>query len=216
MENNIMDSLNDMSIEDIEAFLAEKTKSKKAQEEMQRVAYNKTKFEMVNTILLNARMIETALQTFHEKTKGELETFRQMMNEYGELKGNSKGGYSVLNEEGTARVRYKFRSLGEYDERSHTAIELISGFFERQLKPADPKMYQLMMKSLQRKEGKLEQSRVAELLVFEAQYDDPDWKRGCELLKESYVVTGTKYYIEVEEKDENGAWRTLQLNLSSI
>lgn len=208
--------LNDMSIEEIQAFLAEKTKHKKAEQDKQREAYNKVKYDIVNNALMEGRIIEVALNTFHGKTKADLETFRDMMKEYGELKGNSKGGYSILNADGTGRVRYKFQNLGEYDERSDVAIEHINGFFKRSLKPVDEKMYNLMRGLLERQEGKLEYSRVAELLKFEDQYDDEDWKKGCQLLKESWVNIGTKYYIEMEDRDENGKWRKLNLNLSSI
>jgi hypothetical protein len=210
------DVLNNMSIEDIEAFLAQKTADRKAAQEKQREGYNTIKYDLVDTMLMEARIIETAIETFHQKHKSNLESFRELMKEYGDLKSNSKGGYSIINKDASARVRYKFRNLGEYDERSDTALELIYNFFERQLKPTDEGMYNLLLKSLQRKEGKLEYSRVAELLKFESQYEDADWKKGCELLKESFVQTGTKYYIEVEEKDDNGSWRTLQLNLSSL
>lgn len=210
-ENNI-DSLTD---EQLEAAFNLRKQQKAEQQKKQREAYENTRNDIVNMCTTAALLIEESLVGLHKQTFADLIAFRELKQEYGDLPKNSKGGFTITNDEGTMKITLKQRNLGDYDERADLAEEHIRGFFERTLKAADPNTFEILMSLLERKKGKLEYSRVMQILSFEDRYDDPDWKTACKLLKESYNHTGTKWYIEFNVKEDD-SWRPLNLNIASL
>lgn len=201
--------------EEVESLYKERKARQKEQDSIKRNAYHETKFELVTTAVDKASSLAETMKGFHERTMSDLLAFRELMNEYGDLPKRSKGGFSIDNEDLTKRVRLKFKTLGDFDERADLAESHIRNFFERTLKQIDPKTFDILMKLLERKKGKLEYSRVMQILSFEDVYEDVDWRTGCKLLKESFQQTGTKFYIEFEEKDAAGNWKVINLNFSS-
>ena len=212
LDSHGLKTLND---EEVEALYKERKAKQKEQDTIKRDAYYAMKFDLVFTSVDMASYLQQTMKSFHEKTMNDLLAFRELMNEYGDLPKKSKGGFSIDNEDLTKRVRLKFKTLGDFDERANLAESHIRNFFERTLKEVDPKTFEILMKLLERKKGKLEYSRVMQILSFEEVYEDSDWRTGCRLLKESFQETGTKYYIEFEEKDDNGNWKIVNLNFSS-
>lgn len=216
MENAVENNIASLTDEQLEAAYHLRQKVRREKKETEQKAYLSMKNEAVDLMIARAKTTEDYIKNLHSTCFREIEGLRSVMQEYGDIRKNSKGGFSVMNEDSTKRVRYKFRNIGDYDERAELGIDKIQAFFDKTLKPTNPTMYDMMLKTLQRKEGKLEYSRVAELLSFKDKFEDEDWTRGCELLEESFVNTGSKYYIEFEQKDENGKWKMLNLNLSSL
>lgn len=198
--------------EQLKQAIAELDKKDQADRE----AYQSMKHEMVNTLCNEADFLQGLLMRFHQKAMAELTAFRGVMNQYGDLPANSKGGFSITNADDTFRCRLKFQNLGDFDEKAEIAESHIRSFFERTLMKTDKNSYELVMKLLERKKGKLEYSRVMEILSFEERYDDEGWKKACQLLKESFHHTGTKNYLEFEQKDDNGVWKKINLNLSAL
>jgi Protein of unknown function (DUF3164) len=176
------------------------------QERGERVAYELMKSELVDTLCNQALGTEEGVKKLHENSMKQLMAFREVMNDYGDLPKNSKGGFSIANDRFKARL--KIHNLGDFDERANIA--------ERTLKVTDENSFELIMKLLERKKGKFEYARVMEILSYEDKYQDADWKMGCKLLKESFNHTGTKIYMEFEQKMEDGSWRKINLNLASL
>lgn len=209
--------LEQLTDEELELAYQKRMADKKQREQQNRLSYLSIKQNTVLVIVNKALELEEKIAAFHQSSMDNLLTFKELMNEYGELPKNSKGGFSIDTEESDKKVRLKIRQLGDFDERADLAEAHIRAFFEKTLKQTDPTTFEILMKLLERKKGKLEYSRVMQILSFEDRFTDKDWLDGCRLLKESYRKTGSKSYIEVEVKDEElGNWRTLNLNLSSL
>lgn len=211
-EVNNIESLTD---EQIEAAYLFRKKQQKEKQENERNAYEVMKSELANELTNQAISIEAEMAKFHEGSMSKLKTFREIMKIYGELRGNSKGGFRIENEAGTVRVRLAIKQLGDFNEKADMAEEHITNFFERTLKPKDPNTFEILMELLERKKGKLEYARVLKILSYKDRYDDADWIKGCELLAESFINTGSKEYLEFEVKDGE-EWRRVNTNLSSL
>lgn len=207
--------VNELSDEQVEKLYNARQIAKKESAEMKKKAYLAMKEDIVNDSVEMAYNIEKMLKEGHAMTMKDMFTFREMMNEYGDLPANSKGGFSIENDAKNKRVRLKLRTLGDFDERADLAESHIRLFFERTLKVIDVNTFDILMRLLERKKGKLEYARVMQILAFEDRYTDDDWKKGCTLLKESFQETGTKFYLEFESKNEKGVWETINLNFSS-
>ncbi len=209
-------NLESLSDEELEAAYQKRLAEKKEREQKNRSSYLSIKQNTVLTAINKALELEEKLAECHQSIMDNLLAFKELMNEYGDLPKNSKGGFSIENEEGDKKVRLKLRLLGDFDERADLAETHIRAFFEKTLKQTDLTTFEILMKLLERKKGRLEYSRVMQILSFEDRFIDKDWLDGCRLLKESYRNTGSKSYIEFEVKDEQGDWRTLNLNFSSL
>jgi hypothetical protein len=63
------------------------------------------------------------------------------------------------------------------------AEQKIRSFFERTLKVADKITFDMFMDLLERKKGKIDPSKAMKILSYQDSYDDPEWLKGCELLR---------------------------------
>ena len=64
------------------------------------------------------------------------------------------------------------------------------------------------------KKGNLDAKRILELKSLEIK--DKDWKEAMQLIEESMTVDSTKIYYNFRIKDENGQWKSIPLNFSSL
>ncbi|NDG53898.1 MAG: DUF3164 family protein, partial [Flavobacteriia bacterium] len=109
------------------------------------------------------------------------------LSEYGKIRSNSKGGFSVTDKNDTMRVTRRRDTEPVWDERSGKAVELIKEFLGDAIKKRDIKMYEILMSFLERNaNGDLEYGRVMDLYKHEDKFDDPRWKEGLKLIKESF------------------------------
>jgi hypothetical protein len=205
-----------MTHEEIEALYKQSLEEKNKEREAKKADYVALRNSTVNENMALVHKLSVELANAHAKIMQDMIAFREVMNEFGDLPKNSKGGFSIENEDNNARVRLKIRVLGDFDERADLAEQHLRAFFEKTLKISDPVTFDMIMKLLERKKGKLEYSRVMQILSFEDKYTDADWKTGCKLLKESFRQTGSKNYLEFEFKDENNQWLPIALNFSSL
>ena len=142
--------------------------------------------------------------------------FKELMDEFGDLPKRSKGGFSIMNDSQNLKVTLRYRNIGDFDERADLAEAHIRHFLEQKIKTTSSNAFKLIIALLERSKGKLEYSRVMLILKYENEFEDEDWKRGCELLKESYQINDSKYYLEFEQKNEDGVWKRIDLSFSSF
>ncbi len=137
--------------------------------------------------------------------------------EYGAIRGNSKGGFSITTNNGNIRIRRRRDTQPVWDERSIKAVDLLKDFLGDVVKKRAEKEYTLLMSFLEKnQDGDLEYAKVMLLLQNEHNYDDPRWVEGLALLKESYQIHLKGYGYEIQSKDASGKFQTLKLNFSSI
>lgn len=205
----------ELTDEQLEALVKKRNEQKREQAARKRKEYETLREEIVIGAVNSALHLAHIQKAGHREIIGDLLSFRELMIEAGELPKNSIGGFSLKNEADTMKVSLKIQNIGEFDERADIAEAHIKDFFERTLKQADPNTFDMMMSLLERKKGKLEYSRVMKILKFEDRYDDEAWKKGCQLLKDSYRNVDTKPYLDFAVKDEHGVWQPVNLNFAS-
>ena len=65
-------------------------------------------------------------------------------------------------------------------------------------------------------DGDLEYSDVMNLYKHENEFNDPRWKEGLKLIKESFSNHLKGYGYEFKVKADDGKWQKLYLNFSSL
>ncbi|MDX6187964.1 DUF3164 family protein [Flavobacterium sp. Fl-318] len=202
---------------ELEVMLANLKKAEKAKEEREKVAYEKGRDEMILKVVTTAKALFRELGEFKQFCHIEMDNQAAKLSEYGKLRSNSKGGFSVTDSEDTMRVTRRRDTEPVWDERSTKAIELIKEFLGDAIKKRDVKMYEILMSFLERNaNGDLEYGRVMDLYKHEDKFDDPRWKEGLKLIKESFSNHLKGYGYELKIKGDDGKWQNLCLNFSSL
>jgi hypothetical protein len=170
------------------------------------------------------KAIMTEVVAAHEKLKElkqlcheRMETQALKLAEYGKLRSNSKGGFSITTQAGDLRVTRRRDTEPCWDERSEKAMELIKDFLGDTVKKRDQKLYEILISLIARNENNdLEYSEVMNLLKHEDKFTDPRWIEGLKLIRESFSNHLKGYGYEFKVVGADGKWESLSLNFSSL
>ena len=214
MQNDLK-NLN-LSDDEIETLYLQHKAEKEKQSEDKRKAYEELRNSVVSDCIAQANEMSSKMKLYHSKMMPTMLAFGDLMREFGDMNKKSKGGFSIMSDDCNSRVTLHRRNIGEFNELADMAENHIGEFLERSIKTASANAYELIVTLLERKKGRIEYSRAMQILTYENKFDDADWKKGCELLRQSFVVTSSKYYLEFEVKNEEGAWERIDLNFASL
>ncbi len=210
--------LTQVSAADLKQALEEKTKSEKQAQERERKKYEADRDHDMSELIQEAVLVSQSLKKFKDKAHSMLERHAIKLSEYGKIRSNSKGGFSLKNKKGDIKIRRRRDTQPSWDERSEKAIELIRDFLHDTVKKRDKKLFEILYSFIARNQkGDLEYSKVMHLLSHEDKYDDPRWVEGLKLIKQSYSNHLKGYQYDFEVLNENtGKFTRLDLNFSSI
>lgn len=207
----------DYTTAELEQMLKDRKKQEAVKAEKEKQAYEEGRDEMIEKVILTAKTLFRELGEFKTFCHIEMDKQAVKLSEYGKIRSNSKGGFSVTDKNDTMRVTRRRDTEPVWDERSGKAVELIKEFLGDAIKKRDIKMYEILMSFLERNaNGDLEYGRVMDLYKHEDKFDDPRWKEGLKLIKESFSNHLKGYGYEFKVKGEDGKWENLYLNFSSL
>ena len=212
-----MNTTAELTTAELEQMLANRKKAERAKEEKEKATYEKDRDQMVEKVLITASALHRELGEFKTYCHIEMDKQAVKLSEYGKVRSNSKGGFSVTNSDDTMRITRRRDTEPVWDERSGKAVELIKEFLGDAIKKRDTKMHDILMSFLERNaNGDLEYGRVMDLYKHEDKFDDPRWKEGLKLIKESFSNHLKGYGYEFKMKGADGKWQNLYLNFSSF
>lgn len=216
--DNETKAVEELSTDELEALLAKRKEEERERIQKARTDYEKFVEKATSQIVRKAIGLSKHITNFYNNTTTELEALRDKLNEYGEIKSTSKGGFMRKTKDGNHKVVYRFTQGGDWDERGEKAEGLLKDFLNDFVRKRDLKMFKVVSALLERnKEGKLEYSRVQSLYQLESEFDDPRWKEAIRLFKEGFQPTKSKMRIEIHKRDEkSGKWEPIPLNLSNF
>lgn len=205
--------LSQLSPEELQAELDRRNADIIAGKQRQRKAYEDLKEQTIISLCTGAITINETLKAFKLKAFEDMQTIYEMLKEYSSRHADGKGNFRI--EHGNYRVSYKRQGKPTFDERSHQAEKHIIDFVNSKFKN-DVDTKDLVMSLLERKKGELDINLVQKLYAMEDRFQDENWKRGIELLKESYSFSHSKDYIGFEVKNDKGEWLPINLQFSNI
>lgn len=206
-----------MSTKELEAYLKKRKATEAKRLEAERKAYEAERDKKITDMILTAKCLARELSEFKQFCHIEMDAQNAKLNEYGKIRSNSKGGFMLKNADDTLRVTRRRDTEPSWDERARKGEALIKDFLADTIKKRDLKLYEILIGFLERNQnGDLEYSRVMDLYKHEEKYDDPRWKEGLRLMKESFSNHFKAYGYEFKFRDENGQWHNILLNFSSL
>lgn len=206
------------TVEQLEAMLQQKKKAEAAEKQKERENYETDRDVSISLMVAMAVDTHEQLASFKELCNAKFNEHAEKLKEYGGIRASSKGGFSLVNKEGTLKAVRVRRTMPMWDERSEKAIELIKSFLLDTVKKKDQKHYTLISSFIEKNEkGDLEYSKVMEMMKHKDLYDDERWVKGLSLLQESYSTVQAKFGYEFYTKDEAaGGWKKIEINFTSL
>lgn len=206
------------SIEQLESLLQEKRKEAQAAETKKRIAYESRRNDLVTTLGMKAATIAGMMADLKTEAMKDLLAFRELMQEYGELRygEKNKGGFSIKND--FFRIDFSSHINKQFDERANLAEAKLKEFLKSFVRNRDKKMYSMLMALLERnsKTGDFDINLINRLYQLENQFDDPNWKDAIRLFKEAYSPSGTAQYIKFSQCTETGSYDNIVLDFAKI
>lgn len=209
--------LSKLSAQELEALLAKKREEDKKDYERRKELYEMKRDIIVNELVTTAKQLHLEMSEFKNFAIQQLEEFRLEAMEYGDIRKNSKGGFSLRNTDGDNKVMYERNTLAEYDERADMAEELLRDFLADMVKKRDAKAYELVTGLLERgKSGKFNPAAIAALLKMEDKYSDERWVKAMKLFKEAYNNRLIAMNVSFYTKDQMGKDTAIPLTFASL
>jgi hypothetical protein len=173
--------------------------------------------ELVYSIADRAKEKSGELAAFRSTVMDEIQTFVNTSAERFKAKmGGQKGNLTLFSFDGRFKIQIANQDYVTFDERLQVAEALIHKCIKKWSEGSDPKIMALVNDAFQvDRAGNVSIRRVLGLRQLEIK-DDRDWKRAMDAISESVQVVGSKSYIRVYEKAENGEYRPISLDVASV
>jgi|TARA_R110001583_G_scaffold23841_2_gene87482 hypothetical protein len=179
-------------------------------------AVDKIRDEVVNNVVSAAKSLRQAMLEFKLSTMGQIADFVDLSaEEYGVKYGGNKGNVLLTSFDGKYQVR---RAVGEhrvFDERIQTAKSLIDDCIKRWSGGADTRLMAMVEHAFRvNQQGRIDVNQVLSLRQLDI--DDAKWKQAMDAIADAIQVTGTSEYLRLYERQANGKYTQLPLDISSL
>ena len=170
---------------------------------------------LVRELVENARAHSGILAEFKKDSMDALDDFRAESAK--ELKHKTKTfntpNYQMDSFDGKYRVKITTAEFFTFDERLSIAKELIDKAVKAESKGASLNLVAIVNKALAiDKEGSVSAAKV--LNLKQLNIDNPDWKKAMEAISQGCKLTRTKRYITFYERDEDGKYNRISLDIA--
>lgn len=171
--------------------------------------------ELVLRIAERAMEKSSELATFRAQCFDDIEAFVQESASRFKVKmGGGKGNLTLFSFDGRFKLQVANQDNLTFDERLQIAKTLIDKCIKKWSDGADTNLIALVNDAFQvDKSGNVSIRRVLGLRQHDIQ--DRDWKKAMDAISESIQVVGSKRYIRLYERQENGDYRPISLDVAS-
>jgi hypothetical protein len=177
---------------------------------------DKLRDQTVRKIADEAMKMKEVLAAFKQRIRDDIYTFAELSaNRYGKSWGGKKGNIALTTYDGKYRLIVAMDDQLVFDERLQVARDIIGECLDRWSDGARPEIRMLVNDAFQvDKTGKINTARVLGLRRLEIH--DPDWQKAMQAITESIQVSGSKQYLRFYERDENGEYRQIPLDVAAL
>lgn len=170
--------------------------------------------ELVREIVAHAVGVSKAIQAFKNQTFADIEAFVELSaEEYGVKLGRVKGNLSLLSFDGRFRVVRAMAESVRFDERLLAAKQLVDECIKEWSAGSRPELKTLIDQAFQTdRSGNLNTARILALRRLEI--DDERWQTAMQALSQAVQVVGSKPYVRVYQRDDNGDYQPITLDVA--
>lgn len=212
MEKKTEELLKQLSPEERAELLKELNAQSKQEKVDKRNAYEKLRGDFMTDVKAQVKSVVDIVKGFKDWLDKESEGFREVMQDYGQLRSTEQQGFTVV--EGDFKLKVTFNKVKTFDERADMAaqklIDYLSRYIKNSEKGADDPIYQLAMSLLERnRQGQLDYKSISKLYELEDKFDE-EYHEIMDLFRESNVVMATAVNYYFYERDKENVWRKVE------
>jgi len=136
-------------------------------------------------------------------------------NQYRVHVGGKKGNVTLLAFNGRYKVIRQYQESIRFDERLLAAKTLIDQCLAEWTEGASPEIHTIINDAFRvDKQGNIPTGQVLQLRRL--QIDDPRWQQAMLAIGEAVQVVGSKSYVRIYERDADGAYQPITLDMSAV
>lgn len=178
---------------------------------------DKLRDQVARSLVADARSINAQLAAFKKKALGDIDDLVKIAGErYDVTLGGKKGNISVNTYDGKFKVQRSVADVLQFTEEMEAAKALIMACIKRWSEGANPHMSTLVSRAFAPgRNGQLKTAAVLDLLRIE--FEDVEWNKAMEALKDSIATNGTAIYVRVYERiGDSGQYKAIPLDLAAV
>jgi hypothetical protein len=177
---------------------------------------DKLRDQTVREIADKALKMREQLAAFKRGLREELLSYLQLSSErYGKTYGGKKGNITLMSYDGSLKLIIAVNEHIVFDERLQIAKSIIDECINRWSEGSRSEIRALVNNAFYvDKTGNINAARILGLRRLDI--TDPDWKRAMEAITESIQVSGSKEYLRVYTREENGEYRQVPLDVAAL
>lgn len=170
--------------------------------------------EVVQEIAAEARERSGELAAFKTGVMDRIQDFVSMSAARFKVKlGGTKGNLSLISFDGRYKVVVANQDYITFDERLQIAKAIIDKCIKKWSDGSTPEILALVNDAFQvDRAGNVSIRRILGLRQLDIA--DKDWKKAMDAISESLQVTGSKSYLRVYERDDQGEYKPIALDVS--
>lgn len=212
-------NVDEMSVQEIEAFLASKKEYERENRLKKREAYEGIRADVVHRIKTRVMQESESIHDLFKFIQEETDAFKEVMDEYGQLRHDNQQSFTI--QDSDFKIEVKSNKVKKFDERADMAasrlIEFLNEWIQKSEKGTNDPMYQLAMVLLERnRNGELDYKSISKLYELEDQFNDSEYSAIMQLFKESNVILGNAVNYYFSRKTERGVWLKVELSFNRL
>lgn len=171
---------------------------------------------LVADIVAKAIALRATMRDFRARAYSDIAAFSELSAEkYDAPVGGHKGNLTLMTFDGKFKVQRAMADVLVFDERLQAAKGLIDKCLTRWATGSSDQIKTLVQDAFQvDKSGNINTGRVLSLRRFD--FDDKDWRKAMEAISDSLLVSSTRTYLRIYERDDaSGAYRQINMDLSN-
>lgn len=177
---------------------------------------DKLRDEVVMNIVAGAKELQTSIAAFKSSSMNEVSDFVDLSSAEFDVKfGGTKGNVTLMSFDGKYKV---VRQIGEhrvFDERIQAAKAKIDECITRWSEGSSDQIKALVNQAFRvNKQGHIDVNQV--LSLRQLNIDDPDWMEAMDAIADSIRVIGKTPYIRVYERQSDGQYKQIALDIAKL
>lgn len=177
---------------------------------------DKTRNNLVLEIVSKVNDLRGLLADFKDDAFGDIQAFAELSAEKYKVKlGGIKGNITLSSFDGRYQIKLSQADVKIFDERLQAAKVLVDSCIHRWTEGSRTEIKALVEHAFQTdKEGKISLGRIYTLLQLDI--DDEEWQQAMQALRDSMQVVSTKSYLRIYQRNQEGKFEQLAVDLAGV
>ena len=210
--------MTDAEWQEYQSLKREQEERDKAQKrKADREAYRRLSEEAVSEVFVEIKRLNEQMQATKKMVMERFLAILKMRDEAFDT-DSKQSQYSFVDEGVTQRIiigRYKKYM---HDTTAEAGIEMVKAYLETLGTDSETqKLVRIILDLLsENAQGELEPDKILQLDRYAEEFGSEEFAEGGKIIKESLIFDWTKYFFRAEEKNADGAWKSIPLSMINV